>query len=247
MTFTCSALTVSESAVWMRSSALISTSAPRIGLRRFDSWTTSWSSGSAWPPSVRSATRLSPENCGARLPGTHFAAAVEFAAPTPSVAPAAPSRRLRSSTRPSARIAWSIARPRSGVMLVLALPVTAPRKLGSIPSWVGVLPAPVSLSTHCARSGLAPLAVLMLPLATIGSTRFCPATETMAALPRHCQTGGREGRRRRSCDEHPDAGCEHYEKPAGHASPIVAAGRQAPTPRPPMSASLRHLPVVATK
>ncbi len=69
------------------------------------------------------------------------------------------------------------------------MPVTAVTKFGEMPSCVAVLPAPVSLSTHCARSGLAPFAVLMLPLATSGSTRFCPETDVYVALPRHCHTG----------------------------------------------------------
>ena len=48
--------------------------------------------------------------------------------------PPAPSSSERSSTRPSARIVWSIARPRSGLISVLALPVTAPRKSGEMPA-----------------------------------------------------------------------------------------------------------------
>ena len=119
-----------------------------------------------------SATRLSPEKTGLRLPASHLPVAVEFAAPTPIVGRPWASSRPRSSTLPCAPAVWSIALPRSGSIDVLALPVTAVTKFGEMPSCVAVLPAPVSLSTHCARSGFAPAAVLMLPLATIGSTRF---------------------------------------------------------------------------
>jgi hypothetical protein len=74
-------------------------------------------------------------------------------------------------------------------MCVTAWAVPAPMKSCGMPTWVARLPAPVSEFTHCARSGLTPLAVLMLPLATIGSSRLLPATDVYVGLARHCQTG----------------------------------------------------------
>ena len=183
------ALTVSSVGLAIRSSTLTSTIAPSSGLMRFVSWVASWSSAIGWPPSVMSATRLSPVNAGAVLPALHLADAVEFAAPTPIAGTPGCPNSVRSSTRASPATAWSMDAAMSGSIVVLALPVTAPMTFGGMPSCVAVLPAPVSESAQSVRSALAPFAVLMLPLATIGSTRFWPVTEAYTALARHCQTG----------------------------------------------------------
>ncbi|HEX4106867.1 MAG TPA: hypothetical protein VHX88_01960 [Solirubrobacteraceae bacterium] len=129
---------------------------------------------------------------GVELPATHFAVADEVAAFTPIAGSAVPltlNSRPRFSTVADADAVCAADVPSCGVTDVIALAVSAVTVCSGMASGVARLFSPTFASAHCSKSGLVELAVLGLPLATIGSTRLLPLTEAQTALERHVHTG----------------------------------------------------------
>ena len=124
----CSALTVRELTSTIRSSALISTMAPS-GASALLSAVTSPSSGITLPPRVMSGDARVTREVGRQVARGACRGGGRVRRPDAQHDPVGAQRQGEVLDRPSAAIFWSIARPSSGTIAVLALPVTAPSEL----------------------------------------------------------------------------------------------------------------------